>query len=277
MSRIADTSATTGVEVPGNHPARRDDLTPMTRTRTRLAAAAGTAAAAIVLGTGVASAHIGTSADEVAAGSTIALGLTVGHGCGESPTREVAIQIPEGINNAQPFAHPGWSVASEIETLATPVTSAHGEEITDRVSVITYTADAGNELPNEVRDTFTVNFTAPDTPGETLYFKMIQSCTEGSNDWIEEYDGTGEEPEHPAPSITVTESTGEGEHGEGEHGEEAGHDEGATDVTEVAADVTSSTSEGDGNGSGLAVVGIVIGALGLATGGAALSRSRTAG
>ena len=69
----------------------------------------------------------------------------------------------------------------------------------------------------------------------------------------------------PLGIITVTEATGEGEHG---HGEEA------ADVTEVAAEAASSTSEGDGNGSGLAVVGIVVGALGLATGGAALARSR---
>jgi uncharacterized protein YcnI len=249
-----------------------------TRVLARVTAAAGSTALVLALAAAPASAHIGTSTDSVPAGSTIALGLTVGHGCDESPTREVAIQIPEGIYNATPFAHPGWAVASERETLATPVTSAHGDEVTDRVSVITFTAEAGNELPDGVRDTFSVNFTAPETPGETLFFKTVQTCVDGSTSWIEEYDGEGEEPEHPAPTVTVTEPEAEDGHGSGSEAE----DESPTDVT------TSGEADGEGSeastadggdsdsGKGLAVAGIVLGGLGVATGGAALAKTRKA-
>lgn len=240
----------------------------------RGAAAAVTTALALALSTATAAAHIGTSEDEVAAGSTTALGLSVGHGCEDSPTTSVAFQIPDGVNNAQPFAHPGWTVESETETLSPPVTTSHGEEVTERVAVITFTAAAGNALPHDVRDTFTINFTAPDTPGETLWFKTIQSCETGENAWIEEWDGEGEEPEKLAPSVVVGEPAAAGGHDE-ETTEttEASHDEEATDTTEVAGTPASDDGDSD-DGNGLGIAALVVGGLGLATGGTALARSR---
>lgn len=249
-------------------------MTSRARARATALAAASAAAVAVSLTVtaGPAAAHVGTSHDSVPAGSTIALGLTVGHGCEESPTREVAVQIPEGVLNATPFAHPGWTVTSERETLAEPVTGPHGDELTERVSVITFTANAGNELPDGVRDTFTVNLTAPETPGETLFFKTIQTCVDGATSWIEEYDGTGDEPEHPAPTVTVTEAEAEAEddHGSGSAGEEATTEETDGSAAEAAPDDDASSD----SGNGLAVAGIVLGGLGVATGGAALAKTR---
>lgn len=250
----------------------------------RLAAMAGLVTVGVCLIGAPAGAHVGTSIDSVPAGSSTPLGLTIGHGCGESPTTSVAVQIPEGINNATAFAKAGWTVTSEKADLATPVTSSHGEEVTDRVAVITFTAEEGNALPTDLRDTFTVNFAAPDTPGEKLYFKTIQTCETGENAWIDEWDGTGEEPESPAPSIEVTEAEAEGGHG---HGAAEAEDETETTVAEAeaegdhaeeagAAAGTSSESGGDGDGTPLAIVALVVGGLGLAAGGLALSKSRSA-
>lgn len=250
-------------------------MTSRARARATALAAASAAAVAVSLTVtaGPAAAHVGTSHDSVPAGSTIALGLTVGHGCDDSPTREVAVQIPEGIFNATPFAHPGWTVTSERETLAEPVTGPHGDELTERVSVITFTANAGNELPDGVRDTFTVNLTAPETPGETLFFKTIQTCIDGATSWIEEYDGTGDEPEHPAPSVTVTEAEAEDDHGSGSAGEEATAEETAGEPAPDAETAPDADASSD-SGNGLAIAGIVLGGLGLATGGAALAKTR---
>lgn len=243
-----------------------------TRVVARITAAVGTAGIALAISAVPAGAHIGTSEDSVAAGASLALGLTVGHGCDGSPTTELAIQIPEGINNATPFAHPGWTPAMEIETLTTPVTSAHGEEVTERVAVITFTATPGNELTDGIRDTFHVNFTAPDTPGETLFFKTVQTCEAGSTAWIEEYDGEGEEPESPAPSIAVTEAEEEGGHGGAEAPAE--EPEGTDDDGTDASDAPAAADDGDDSSNGLAIAGIVLGGLGLATGGAALAKVR---
>jgi uncharacterized protein YcnI len=237
----------------------------------RMATVATTCAIALAASTATSSAHIGTSEDEVAAGSTTALGLTVGHGCGESSTTEVAVQIPEGINNAQPFAHPGWSVATEMETLSPPVTSAHGDEVTERVAVITFTAAPGQALPHDVRDTFTINFTAPDSPGETLWFKTVQTCEEGENAWIEEWDGEGEEPDRIAPSVVVGEPEGDAGHGDGATvTTEMGDDEEATDSAELAA----SSTEDDDDGNALAVAALVVAVAAAVLAGLALASAR---
>ena len=193
----------------------------MTTTIARLAAAAGTAAVALALSAAPASAHIGTSEDEVAAGSSMALGLTVGHGCEDSPTTEVAVQVPEGVNNAAAVRPSGVDGGDRGGDAVTAGEIGHGEETTERVSVITFTAAAGNALRHDVRDTSPSTSPLPRRPGETLWFKTIQSCEEGENAWIEEWDGEGEEPERLAPSVVVREAD-----------EEGGHDE-ATSTTET--------------------------------------------
>jgi uncharacterized protein YcnI len=232
----------------------------------RLTTAAGLGTAALVLAAAPAFAHVGTSIKEVPAGSRTPLGLTIGHGCEDSPTTAVAVQVPEGINDATAFAKPGWTIVSEKETLTTPITSAHGDPVTERVSTITFTAVAGNALPTELRDVFTINFTAPDAPGETLFFKTVQSCEVGENAWIQEYDGTGDEPDSPAPTVLVTEPVDD------EHAEATDDD---NDGDEVAAEPASSTdSEGDGDGTAVGIAALVVGGLGLVTGGLALAKAR---
>ena len=232
---------------------------------TRLAA--GTLAAGVgvlVLGAAPASAHVFAEETEVAAGAFSQVTITVPHGCEGSPTTQLAIEVPEGILGVTPEVHPGWDIEVTKETLDTPITGSHGEEITEVPSVITVTAQPGNELPDGFRESFTVGYQAPDTPGEHLFFKTIQTCAEGETAWIEEYTGEGEEPEHPSPAVLVTEAATEGHH------DDAGG--GGGEVAEVAT--ASTSSDDDSSSDGLAIGGLVLGALGLVTGGAALAKSR---
>jgi uncharacterized protein YcnI len=196
-----------------------EERTSMRNSIGRAAGAAVGTAAVLTVFVVPAGAHVGTSIKEVPAGSSTPLGLTIGHGCSGSPTNAVSVQIPDGINNATAFAHAGWTITSEKQALTPPITSAHGEEVTERVAVINFKATAGNELAADVRDTFSINFTAPDTPGETLFFKTVQTCVSGSEDWIAEWDGSGTEPDNPAPSIKVVEASDDG--GQGHGAEEA--------------------------------------------------------
>jgi uncharacterized protein YcnI len=232
---------------------------------TRLAAGSLAAGVGVlVLGAAPASAHVFAEETEVAAGAFSQVTITVPHGCDGSPTRQLEIQIPEDVLSITPEVHPGWTIEVTSETLDTPITGSHGESITERDAVVTLTAEPGNELPDDFRDSFTLGYQAPDTPGETLFFKTIQTCVEGETAWIEEYTGEGEEPEHPSPAVLVTE--GSGDHHDAE-AEEADGD------VEVAATPAAST-EDDDSSNGLAIGGLVLGALGLATGGAALAKSR---
>ena len=137
---------------------------------------------------------------------------------------------------------------------------------------VTFTAKAGNELLPHFRDKFTIGFKAPDTPGEYLFFKTVQTCVEGETAWIEEYTGEGEEPEHPSPAMLVTESTGD------EHGgaaEEAAADPAAADEAATAAD-TEEDDDSD-SGSGIAIAALVIGLIALGGAGYAVSRTRKPG
>lgn len=218
-----------------------------------------------------AAAHVGPDKDEVPADSFDSVTLSVGHGCEESPTTELRIQIPEGLTNVLPEVHPGWELQLTEEELDEPIDTGEGEPITERVSEITYSAEEGNALPSHFRDSFTIAFRTPDTPGEYLFFKTIQACQEGENAWTEEYTGEGEEPEMPAPALLITDA------------ESGGHDGGDDDTTDDTDEETASAgteqaaaASDSSDGTGLAVAGIVIGALGLAAGATALVLARKA-
>jgi uncharacterized protein YcnI len=237
----------------------------------RMFAATGVAGAGLALMALPAGAHISPDKSGVPAGSYNSVTLTVPHGCEESPTKAIAIQIPEGVLSLTPQVHPGWDIATEMEQLATPV-EGEGDPITERVSKVTFTAQAGNELNPHYRDTFTVGFKTPDTEGEYLFFKTIQTCVAGETAWIEEYTGDGPEPDHPAPALEVTAA-----------GPEEGSDDSSTETTvadDGSSDDESASTDDNGNdddsdsAKGLAIGGLAVGLLGLATGGFALVRTR---
>ena len=139
-----------------------------------VAAVAG-GACALIVGAGSLSAHVGVDQDEIEAGSSATLGFSFSHGCEDSPTTSMSFQVPEGVNNAVPLAHAGWDIEVEREELAEPIESAHGDPITDRPAVITFTAHEGFIVPSGVKDTMSLSFTAPEAPGQ-LFVKVIQGC-----------------------------------------------------------------------------------------------------
>jgi uncharacterized protein YcnI len=204
---------------------------------------------AVALVAAPASAHVTVSASTTAAGAFTVLTVSVPHGCEGSPTTKVSIQIPEGINSVTPTRNALWEVDKEVDQLDPPVTDAHGNEITERVSTVTYTAKA--PLPDGYRDSFELSLQLPDEEGTTLVFPTIQTCEEGESAWIEvPADGQSEDDlELPAPSVTTT--AAEGDH----HGTE---DE--TDAPE--------------NGSDLGAWGLAAGLLGVVVGAFAVVQAR---
>src|SRR3546814_17682085 len=101
----------------------------------------------------------------------------------------MAIQIPESIPNVTPAIVAGWDVAIETVPLDEPLEGSNGSQITERAPVVTYTAQPGQELADGFRQSFTIGFQAPDTPGALLSFKTIQTCVEGAPAAIAEYPG----------------------------------------------------------------------------------------
>ena len=216
----------------------------------------------VLLTAGPASAHVFAEETEVAAGAFSQVTITVPHGCEGSATTGLEIEVPESVLSVTPAVHPGWDVEVTTEALDPPVEGSHSEQITERDSVVTITAQPGNELPDDRRDSFVIGYQAPDTPGEYLFFKTIQTCVEGETAWIEEYDGEGDEPETPSPAVLVTEGA-----------EGHGHADADAD-TEVEAEPIADSSDSDSESSnGIAIAGLVAGLLGLGVGGVALART----
>lgn len=217
-----------------------------TRTAARLLAAPAAAGLLTLSLAAPASAHITVTPEGTAAGSYTVLTLSVPHGCDGSPTTKVAIQIPEDILAITPTRNAYYDVAKKIEKLATPVKDSHGNEVTERVASVEYTAKT--PLPDGQRDAFELSLQLPEKAGETISFPAIQTCVKGETAWTEvpAQGQDGEELEHPAPAFEITEAEGDGEDG----------------------------GSGTTLGTTLGAIGLVLGALGLAAGGTALVQVR---
>ncbi|OJV32330.1 MAG: nuclear export factor GLE1 [Sphingomonas sp. 67-36] len=135
--------------------------------------------AALSVLSSAADAHIVFAEPEAPAGGYHAGFLRVTHGCGDSPTRSIRVEIPESVVSARPQPKPGWTLAIERQPLKTPVKGEGGALITERVSAITWTGD----LPADQFDQFGVMMKLPATAG-ALYFRTVQRCATGSNDWV---------------------------------------------------------------------------------------------
>ena len=221
-----------------------------------------------------ASAHVTIAEQEAAAGAYTLLTFGVPHGCEGSPTTTVRIQMPESIPQVTPTINPGWDVEKVTTTLDEPIEAGHGEQITERVSEVVYTAKT--PLPDGYREAFVLSVQMPeDAAGTTLYFPTVQECEQGETAWIElPADGQdGEELEAPAPSIAVVAAAADGD----DHEAEDGTADEAADAQEAAVETATGNDDGDdGDGAamGLAIAGLVAGLAGLGVGGVALARSR---
>jgi uncharacterized protein YcnI len=215
------------------------------------------AAIVLVLGlAGPAAAHVTPTPNEVPAGGYAAITFRIGHGCeGEGgDTDKVEIQMPDGVESATPQAIPGW------------------EATVDDSGPVVVTFEGGPLSTHEYLE-FGVSLQLPDTPGETAFFPVIQTCESGEEiAWIEETVEGEEEPEEPAPAVAITEATGD-HHGGGAEDEEAEAGDEHADGEAAATDAAS--SEDDGTDS-LAVVALIVGALGLMAGAYAILVSRRA-
>ncbi|HXV91863.1 MAG TPA: YcnI family protein [Pseudonocardia sp.] len=239
------------------------------RTFARLAALpAATAAVALSFAAPV-SAHVTATPSTTAAGAYTVATFAVGHGCEGSPTTKIEIQVPESVLSVAPTRNPFYEVEKTIEQLDEPVADAHGNEVTERVASIVYTADT--PLPDGQRDTFELSFQIPDAEGEMLTFPTVQTCEEGETGWVEvPADGQdADELESPAPGFEITAAEAGG------HGDEAAAEPAADEADASADESTEAAADAGDTSPALGWIGLVAGLLGLAAGGLALARTRS--
>ncbi|OII05322.1 YcnI family protein [Curtobacterium sp. MCBA15_008] len=213
--------------------------------------------AAIVLGTaGMASAHVSATATSTAANSYTTATFSVPHGCDGSPTTKIEFQVPESVIEVTPTVNPNWTITKATAKYTSPSAASDDESAEDagqRVTSVTYTAKT--PLPADERDTFQLSFSLPDgKAGDLVEFPALQTCEKGTVEWNQEQKAGQAEPEHPAPSITLTAA-------------EATDDDGdpiaATPTAEAAGTDTTPSSDPDLVGRFLGLGGLVLGAVAL--------------
>jgi uncharacterized protein YcnI len=236
----------------------------------RLAATGALFAALGVTFAGAASAHVVITPGEAAPGGFATVAFQVPNESDSASTVKLEVQFP--ADHPIPFVSvepvPGWTIDVQKATLDTPIES-HGNEITEAVSTITWT---GGAIEPGQFQRFPVSVGPLPEDVDSLEFKAVQTYSDGEvSRWIEPANPDGSEPEKPAPVLTLAgETAGHGDDAAADDGAasdepaDAGHDEDA-----AAAESTTDDSD---SSSALAIVGIVLGALGLVVAIVALTR-----
>jgi len=230
-----------------------------------------------------ASAHVSVHPNTVPAGAFATLNVRVPGEEENAYAWKVEMQMPPGFIDAATESVPGWSVETKTKKLAKPIETDDGP-IDEEVSEIIWTGDKKEgKLPDGTFVQFPLSVAIPESAeGEPLAFKTLEYYSNGKvARWIGE-----PESEYPAPTINITakggliEEVAGGEAGPsasevpGEAGATAGSGEtepmegmemsgeGQASVSEPA----SSSSSGGGSDKTLAIIALVVGALGLLVG-----------
>ena len=184
---------------------------PLARQAVVLLAALTALAASIGVAT-FASAHVTVSSPDATAGGYGKLTFRVPNESDTASTVRLRIQFPTDTPLAslrvQPV--PGWTAATTRTQIDPPVTDDDGTEITEAISVVEFTADAGGGIaPGQFQEFSLSGGPFPDA--ESLVFPVVQTYSDGSESaWIEPTVEGQAEPEHPAPVLTLaTGGTGE--------------------------------------------------------------------
>ncbi|MFW0796576.1 YcnI family protein [Gordonia sp. CPCC 205515] len=215
------------------------------------AAALGIAASASLAGIGSASAHVTANAPTLTQGGYGVVTLVVPNESDTAATTSLTVTLPK-LKSARPEVMAGW----KSDVVKDPTT--------DEVSSITWTALPGTPgVPVGQFAQFRISG-GPFPEQESVSLPAVQTYADGEKvDWSQPTEPGGEEPEHPAPALTLPASTEGGDH----HGS-------AATTTSEAAEPQAESSSNDSAARWLGGIGLLIGAVGAVIGVAALNRSR---
>jgi uncharacterized protein len=151
----------------------------------------------------------------------------------------------------QPVA--GWTVDVQKTKLTTPITTDEGTSLDEGVKSITWTATDGKGIDVGQFQQFKVSVGLP-AEGDQLVLPTVQTYSKGDPvTWVQVTPAGGPEPEHPAPTVTLTAGSADA-HGGGDTAAAATSPTLPKDIA-TTSDVDSAKTVG--------IIGIVLGALGL--------------
>jgi uncharacterized protein YcnI len=245
------------------------------------AAAALVAGAALALAAPLsASAHVRVDPVEAEAGAYTTITFKVPTESATASTTAVTVDLPTDTPftsvSYQPV--PGWSAVVTTAELPTPVTVGDAT-ITEAPVSVTWTADDGVGIEPGQYQQFPLSVgPVPDT-GRVL-LPAHQGYSDGTVvDWDEEAPASGEEPEHPAPMLYITDTPPADGHTAGAPDESADTVGASTADSSGGPDSAAASSASAAVAStalGLGIGGFVLGAAALVVAAIALLRRRDA-
>ncbi|MEW2075077.1 YcnI family protein [Streptomyces sp. NPDC013433] len=237
----------------------------------RIAAAGAVAGAAVLAVSTPCFAHVSVQPEgEAAKGGYAVVGFKVPNERDNASTTKLEITFPTDHPLASVMPQPveGWDVEVTKSKLDKPL-EMHGEKINEAVSKVTWTAKGDGIEPGFFQK-FPVSVGTLPEDADELVFKALQTYSNKEVvRWIEVPQKGQEEPEHPAPVLTLSEASEDG------HSHGAAADDKASGDTAAAENASAETSASDDGGDSggsdttarvLGVVGIVVGAAGVAYG-----------
>jgi uncharacterized protein len=210
-----------------------------------------------------AQAHVSLHPNTVPAGAFVTLDVRVPGEEENAYAYKVDMLLPPGFTDVATQNVPGWSTKVVTKKLAKPIQTDDGP-VSEEVSHVIWTGDRSvdGRLDNGTFIQFPLSIAMPeDIAGKSLAFKTLEYYSNGKvARWI-----GAPSAEYPAPTVNVTAKGGVIE-------DVAGGEAGPTSGQVPGAETASSSGSGSGGGSsnGLAIAALIVGALGLLAGGAAL-------
>ncbi|MEV8594469.1 YcnI family protein [Streptomyces sp. NPDC052012] len=245
-------------------------------------AAAGAVAGVTVLAVSVpAFAHVSVQPEgEAAKGSYAVVDFKVPNERDNASTTKLEVTFPADHPLASVMPQPveGWEAKVTKSKLDKPL-ELHGKKIDEVVSKVTWTAEDKGIEPGFFQK-FPVSIGTLPEDADELVFKALQTYSNKEVvRWIEVPQEGQEEPEYPAPVLALSEANDDGHHGASD--DEAEKTEDGAEAENASAKTSAAGSEESGDSTDttarvLGVVGIVVGAAGVAYGVLAGRRRTTA-
>jgi uncharacterized protein len=229
-------------------------------------------AASALVAPATAQAHISLHPNTIPAGAFATLDVRVPGEQEGAYVKKVDVLFPQGFVGVNYENVPGWSTRIVETKLATPIKEG-GETIDTEVSQIVWTwVGPLGKVNNGQFINFPLSLAIPDNAsGKALEFKTVQTYSNGQVvHWID----PSLTAEHPAPRINVTAKGGVIEDIAGDEAGPAAGQTPAGQSTSTPTPTVATKPTSSGASKGLGIAALILGALGLLAGLAALAATR---
>jgi uncharacterized protein YcnI len=210
--------------------------------------------------TAAASAHVTVNSADASQGGYARVAFRVPDESDTLSTTKLEVNLPtdQPLASVSVMPVPGWTFTVKTTKLAKAITTDDGDSVTEAVSQITWTASSPATAikPGEFQE-FPVSL-GPLPKADSMVFKTLQTYSDGSIvRWIDLSQPGQPEPDHPAPVLKLAAE--------------------AADGTAAASAPTVAAAKSSGTDSGamtVGIIGLVVGVIGIALAGLALTRTR---